>query len=111
MQIMQLYATRHPEYLNISPVFGILYFVFCVLSLVSLPSSQPHDNPTPFNGLRDMSPSRNSIRLLTLDAFGTLYAPKESIGSQYVNVSCRHGLHAIQRDPAEVEEKFREGEP
>ena len=41
-------------------------------------------------------PRRGLIRLLTLDAFGTLYAPSEPIG--------------IEDRAADVDEKFREGE-
>lgn len=57
-----------------------------------------------------MNPIRKSIRLVTLDAFGTLYAPNDLIGNQYVNVARRHGLEGIQHG-ADVEKRFREGEP
>lgn len=55
-------------------------------------------------------PRRGLIRLLTLDAFGTLYAPSEPIGTQYVSVARRYGLGAIEDRAADVDEKFREGE-
>lgn len=58
-----------------------------------------------------MNSIRKSVRLLTLDAFGTLYTPRDLIGYQYVNVARRHGLEGIQEYAADVEERFREGEP
>lgn len=58
-----------------------------------------------------MNSISKSIRLLTLDAFGTLYIPKELIGSQYVHVASRHGLEGLQHSVADVDQSFREGEP
>lgn len=64
-------------------------------------------------GPSDMNPIARPrpIRLLTLDAFGTLYAPRALIGTQYVSAARRHGLEGIEDCAADVEEKFREGEP
>ncbi len=51
----------------------------------------------------------NRIRLVTFDAFGTLYTPRQSIGKQYTEVAYHHGLNSLRHD--EIEKSFRNGEP
>lgn len=49
------------------------------------------------------------IRLLTFDAFGTLFTPRESIGKQYLELARRHGLNTLDCD-IKIENSFRNGE-
>lgn len=49
----------------------------------------------------------NRLRLLTFDAFGTLFAPKPSIGKQYADVAHLYGLHL---QPQLVGSSFVKGE-
>ena len=46
--------------------------------------------------------------LLTLDAFGTLFIPREPIAKQYGDVARRHGLTGFSNE--EVSLSFRKGE-
>ena len=46
--------------------------------------------------------------LLTLDAFGTLFIPREPIAKQYGDVARRHGLTGFSNE--EISSSFRKGE-
>lgn len=45
--------------------------------------------------------------VLTFDAFGTLFIPRQSIGKAYANVAAKHGLPGLV--PVQVNEKFKNG--
>lgn len=49
------------------------------------------------------------IHLLTFDAFGTLFTPKESIGKQYLELARRHGLNTLDCE-IKISNSFRDGE-
>ena len=46
--------------------------------------------------------------LLTLDAFGTLFIPREPIAKQYGDLARRHGLTGFSNE--DVDSSFRKGE-
>ena len=54
-------------------------------------------------------PLRN-IRLLTLDAFGTIFHPKQPIAQQYLAEARRFGLHDNGLSEEGIALGFREGE-
>lgn len=45
--------------------------------------------------------------LITFDAFGTLFTPKEPIAKQYVDVARKHGLESL--DPKRIGVSFKTG--
>jgi hypothetical protein len=45
--------------------------------------------------------------LITFDAFGTLFTPKQSIAKQYGDVARRYGIYNL--DEADIETSFRVG--
>ena len=47
------------------------------------------------------------IRLLTFDAFGTLFTPREPVSKQYGNVARQYGLQGFTDD--DINASFREG--
>lgn len=50
----------------------------------------------------------NSKRLiLTFDAFGTLFTPREPIGKSYARIARKHGLGGFTDD--QIESSFRDG--
>lgn len=49
--------------------------------------------------------SRYKRLLLTFDAFGTLFTPRETIGKQYAEVARKHGLSGFTND--QIESSFR----
>lgn len=55
-----------------------------------------------------MSSSRVRPLVLTFDAFGTLFEPRQSIGQQYADAARTHGLTGLTNQ--HVEASFRKGE-
>ena len=46
--------------------------------------------------------------VLTFDAFGTLFRPKDTIGAQYALVAAQHGISGFSED--QLNDSFRRGE-
>ena len=60
-----------------------------------------------FTSTSKMPPKYPTQIVLTLDAFGTLYKPREPIAKQYLAVAKQHGL--LNLTLAAVEQGFRTG--